>query len=153
MCWLGLNFNKKIDTYIDFINKGDLGLDKKLLEMFKNILEENFTEDDLNNIEKLKKEFKDKKIKSAMDILQEKNQITVETIINDPSWLLLMLRRYLTENNAKIYCVQMRCKDGHSAMYKALRTTLEESIQDAVKIQEEDTENMFELVQADLLFK
>lgn len=120
-------------------------MNNKIEEKIDSLFEEIFE----NRQEKRKKA-----IKEFMDYTGEKNEITATTIvIENDAWLMINVRKYLMSAGIKIYCVQMKCSDGNTAIHPKFTSTLEEAIKIAEKIQLEDESHEFTEVQADLLFK
>lgn len=120
-------------------------MDKEIMEKFGELF---------NDLLESKTSKKKEVVEKFMNYTGEKNKITAETIMSDSEdWLLINLRKYLVNQGIKIYCVQMKCTDGHTAMHHKFVSTLDEAIRIAEQVQSDDEAERFSEVQADLLFK
>lgn len=108
-------------------------------------------------LEKKKKEIQNFRKRSIQDFMQatgEKNEQTVRTILIEPDhWLLLNLRNFIISAGIEIYCVQMKCKDGDTAIHQKFSLTKEEANLIAEEVKSNDKENFFTEVQINLLFE
>ena len=100
--------------------------------------------------------FKERKntniLKMFMQKTGEKNEITATNIVLDGTdWVIKNLRRYLISQNIKIYCIQMKDKDGSMGIIPDFYSTFDEAMKRAEQVKTEEDETTEGMV--DLLFR